>query len=330
MNRPTRSVNRTTNGHWFPTDLVVVGAFVAATYATLSLQAGAFLRVVAGFAMVCFLPGYVTTAVLFPWRYHESPSRRINGHVRISLRERGVLSVGLSIAVVPALVLVGARFANELSTEIVFGLVSGYVVLGGFVAAFRRLHLPASERLVVPFGAWLSELRNAVTAGSGSNRVLTAALIASVVLAGGTFAFAVATPVDGQTYTDFHLLTHDGDEYVTAEYPENLVEGEPTELTWGIESHEATETDYTVVVTLERVTETDDELVRTEVAELDRTSTTVEPGERERHDHEIAPPFAGEDLRIGYYLYRGDAAESPSEADAYRHLHIWVDVEPGT
>ena len=40
----------------------------------------------------------------------------------------------------------------------------------------------------------------------------------------------------------------------------------------------------------------------------------------------VAPTATGEDLRLTYYLYRGDAPSDPSEGSAYRTLSLWVDV----
>jgi len=330
MSPETHTVHKPTFGQRFPIDLVLVAAVVGGTYGALLLDIGGMFRVFLGAVTACFLPGYVTAAALFPRHGEETRPRRGHGdRTRIDLRERAVIAVGLSVAVLPILGLAAGQVFTEFTETAVFGVVAGYVVVVGAAAAFRRLQLPENQRLYVPFSGWVTELQEGVTTGSTANRVLTVALVCSVVLAAGVLAFAVATPMNGETYTDFHLVTEDGDELVSAGYPETLTRGDPTDLTWGIESHEATETDYTVVVMQERVTEQDGETVRIEVTQLDRTSTTVAPGDGEQYAHEVTPVLVGENLRIGYYLYRGDAPETPTEEDAYRHLHIWVDVESG-
>ncbi|MFC6889413.1 DUF1616 domain-containing protein [Halorubrum trueperi] len=313
-----------------PLDLVGVGAVLAATFLSLSLGAGSFVRVVASVVTLCVLPGYVTVALLFPHVGGEGTSRGSGSKTRISLRERGALSFGLSVALVPLVALLGSAagwLSQGFTARGTFALIGAYVAVVGLLAAYRRLRLPVAERFFLPIGAWTSELLDGVSTGSRAERALTIGLVCSILLAIGAFGFAAATPVQGETYTDFHLLTTDeSGEYVSSGYPDSLTRGESTELSWGIRSYEAEPVDYTVVATLERVVETDGSLTRTETAELYRANATLAPGDHEIVDHEIAPPLVGEDLRIAYYLYRGDAPETPSEETAYRHLRVWVDV----
>ncbi len=332
MKRPNHSTrNEPSLGQQYPLDLLGVGLFLVVTALALLLEAGSVPRVVTSVIAICFLPGYVTTAALFPLCDREESFRRGIEGPRISLRERGALSIGLSVALVPIIALTIGRVTTGFSTRGTFLMIAGYTAVVGVLATYRRLRLPEAERLYVPVGAWGSELVDGVTTGSRISRVLTVALVCSVVLAGGTFAFAAATPVDGETYTDFHLLTDDEDgDYVSAGYPEELERDEPVELAWGIESYEAETTEYTVVTMIERVSEDDGQLTRIETAEVDRTTTTVAPGEQEIVDQEVASPLVGENLRVSYYLYRGDATGTPSEDTAYRHLHIWVDVNGGS
>lgn len=320
-----------------PLDLVGVAVILAATFLSLFLEAGSFLRVVASVVTLCVLPGYVTVALLFP---HVGEARALQGEgrarrgeeseTRISLRERAALSVGLSVALVPLVALVASAagwLSEGFTTRGTFALIGGFVAVVGLLAAYRRLRLPVAERFFVPFGSWASELSDGVHTGSRGERALTIALVCSVLLAVGAFGFAATNPVQGETYTDFHLLTTDEDgEYVSSGYPDSLTRGESTELSYGIRSYEAASTDYTVVATVERVDRTNGDVSPTETAELFRESETVEPGEHEIVDHEIEPPLVGDDLRISYYLYRGDAPATPSEETAYRHLRVWVDV----
>jgi uncharacterized membrane protein len=187
--------------------------------------------------------------------------------------------------------------------------------------------VPPEERLSLPVRAWRAELATGVGAGATRDRLLTVALVASVLLAGAAFGYAAANPADGEAYTDFHLLTtNESGEQVSAGYPDRLARGENASVTWGIESHEAQQTEYTVVVALERVSLSDDGVRRIETVELDRQSAAVTPGERINRTHEIRPTIAGEDLRLSYYLYKGAAPDRASPETAYRHLYVWVDV----
>lgn len=299
---------------------------LAVAFLSLWLWDGATVRVVAGAVTLLFLPGYVTSAALFP-RRSLSGSDHTAGHEPIGLRERAVISLGLSVALLPILALTVGQFTDGFTEWIAFGTVACYVLVVGVVAWIRRRAVPPKERLSLPVAAWRDELSAGVGTGATRDRLLTVALVTSVLLAGGVFGYAAANPADGETYTDFHLLTtNESGEQVSAGYPDQLSRGENASITWGIESHEAEPTEYTVVVVLERVSLSDDGVRRIETVELDRQSATVSPGERIHRTHEIRPTLAGEDLRLSYYLYRGAAPDRASSETAYRHLYVWVDV----
>ena len=324
MSRPPRRTPPVPKGP--PTDLVAVAVVLAVAFLSLRLWDGATVRVVAGAVTLLFLPGYVTAAALFP-RRGLSGSDHTAGHEPIGFRERAVVSLGLSVALLPILALVVGQFTDGFSEAIAFGTVAGYVLVVGVVAWLRRRSVPPGERLSLPVSAWRAEFADGVGSGSTRDRLLTVALVASVLLAGAAFGYAAANPADGETYSDFHLLTtNESGEQVSAGYPDRLARGETASVTWGIENHEAEQTAYTVVVALERVSLSDDGVRRIETVELDRQSATVAPGERTHRTHEIRPTITGEDLRLSYYLYRGDAPDRASSETAYRHLYVWVDV----
>ncbi len=312
----------------FPNDLKLVGGLLAGSYLLVVFGESGLLQTVLVAVLLCFLPGYVTVAALFPWHDRDAPLRRADAGTRLSLRERAAVSLGLSVALLPLLGLTLSALGVGFSAFAILNIVGFYIVAGGALATVRRRRLPESDRFELPIDGWFDELTESLTTGSLLDRTLTAALLCSIVLAGVVFVFAVGSPVDGQTHTDFHLVTDDDGEYVSSGYPDELVVGESAELAWGVHNSEGVETDYTVVITQERVTQSDGELVRLETVVLDRHEVTVADGEREMYDHEMYPTLVGEDLRIGYYLYRGDVSESPDTDEAYRSLHIWIDVEP--
>ena len=311
-----------------PNDLKLVGGLLVGAYSVVLFGLGNLIQTVLVAVLLCFLPGYVTTAALFPWHDHDAPLERSKAGVRLSLRERVAVSFGLSIALIPIFGLAMSALSIEFSTWYILNTVVSYVFIVGGLATIRRRQVPESDRFELPLGSWFEELEQSLTSGSLLDRTLTAALIMSIVLAGVVFVFAVGSPVDGQSHTDFHLLTADGDQYISGGYPDEFVVGESAELTWGVHNSEGVETEYTVVIVQERVTESGGELVRLETTELDRQQVTVADEERVVYDHEIFPTLTGENLRVGYYLYQGEAPESPSTDDAYRHLHLWIDVEP--
>ncbi|RLM54035.1 DUF1616 domain-containing protein [Halobellus sp. Atlit-31R] len=309
---------------FLPADLLATGLFAAVAYLLVAVVSGGVLRVVAAGVLLWYLPGYVTVAALFPRRDTTDSGTR-----RLSLRQRAGLAIGVSLFVLVLLGLFVGAVAARFTPDVVAQTVVSYVVLGGALAALRRYRVPPRERFALPLGSWLDEGVDAVTTGSLLNRVLTVGLICSVLLAAGTFAFAAGAGSAGQPYTGFYLLTADGNgEYVSGGYPEEMTEGNATTLAYGIDNGESEPMEYVVVVTLERVVETDGAQTVIEREELDRSVVQVGENERNLRNQTVQPGLVGENLRLGFYLYRGDAPDRPDAESAYRHLHIWTTVNP--
>lgn len=317
-----------------PADVVAVAVFVGLAYlATLvSPFRETILRPLVALPLLFFVPGYALLGVLFPRRAGartgggthagETPAP-VGG--RIDLPERLALSVGASVVLVPLAGLAVTLAGWPLSPSTAVHALGGFALIAMGLGWLRRERLPPEARFRLPYDRWLDRARAALAAPR-RDVLLNVVLAASVVLATGGFAYALAVPTDGEAYTDFSLLTEDGGDLVAAGYPSDLTAGESTELVVGIENHEGEQVEYTVVVVLERV----DDGAIVEREHLDRFSTTVAPGETVHERHEVTPTMTGEDLRLSYYLYRGDAPDQPSADSAYRHLYIWVDVAPAT
>jgi uncharacterized membrane protein len=337
-----------------PADLVgVVALVIAACLAVLIPGVNETpLRVALGLPLVLFLPGYAFVAALFPEAGASptaesetdaddddatgtadgaGPTPGLTGSDDNGIDgiERVALSFGLSIAVVPLLGLVlnftpwGIRLGPILVT------VSGFTLASTAVAATRRRALPAGERFRVPYRRWIDagrgELFEPETRLDG---ILNVVLVASILLAVGSVAYAVAVPPQGESFTEFYLLTEDEEEeLVAADYPTEFQVGQGQPVVVGIGNHEHESVEYTVVVQLQEVTTEGNETVVRERRELDRfTTPAVADNETWQRTHGIRPTTTGENLRVQYLLYRGSPPESPTADNAYRDLHLWIDV----
>jgi uncharacterized membrane protein len=80
------------------------------------------------------------------------------------------------------------------------------------------------------------------------------------------------------------------------------------------------------VVQLQTVEQTGNETTVLSREELARFETTIEHNETHHERHTLAPTRTGENLRVKYLLYKNTTPETPTEANAYRDLHLWIDV----
>jgi len=340
------------------------------------------VRILFGLPFVLFLPGYAFIAALFPEagespvaedsdegstpdtqgengsETNPEPTETDDSRFAIANRDRSgidgiervALAFGLSIAIVPLLGLVlnftpwGIRLTPIMVT------VAGFTLVSTAVAARRRAALPADEQFSVPYRSWIeagrTELFEPETRLDG---ILNIVLVASVLLAVGSVAFAVAVPPQGEQFSEFYILTEDDDgELVADGYPTTFVAGESAPVVVGIGNNEHETTEYSVIIELQVVEQIENdsaggavdsgetatnttaenttEMVVVERDRLGELSTTLEHNETWHQTHELSPTQTGEDLRIQYLLYRGDPPENPTQENAYRDLHLWVDV----
>lgn len=335
-----------------PADLVavLVGVIVTNAVVFLPVVSDSPLRVVVGLVFVLFLPGYAFIAALFP-EAGTSPTAMAeetttaeeadtigDDSAAAGMQDRGIdgiervaLSFGLSIAIVPLLGLAlnftpfGIRLVPIILTLSLFTV--GMVV----VAVVRRQQLPADERFRVPYREWLATARDEVKhPDSRVDAALNVLLALAILLALSSVVYAVAVPPQGERFTEFYILTESDDgELVADGYPETFTPGEPESLHVGIENNEYESIEYTVVVQLQRVEGTGNESAVTERAAVDRWQTTVAHNETWLEERElvVSEELHGEELRLTFLLYDEGVPASPTRENAYRDLHLWVDVE---
>lgn len=306
-----------------PSDLLLVVALSAAANVGIFVLDAPAVRLLAALPLLFFFPGYAVVTSLYPAA--EPPL--LDDRDGSGVGERLALSFGVSLALVP-LVGLALWLAGHFTPVGIAATFSGVVLVGAVVGTLRRLSLAESRRFQVPWGRW----RRALDAAFGRSvlpldRVLNVLLAASVVLAVGTVGYAFVAPQEGEAYTNASLLTENAEgELVAGGYPTEIEAGTQQELSVAIENHEGTATTYTVVVRLEQLESTTDGLSMVEAQELERSSVTVGDGETETITPEIQPTMTGEQLRLSYYVYRGDAPEDPGPATADEHLYLWVSV----
>ncbi|WP_336361995.1 DUF1616 domain-containing protein [Halalkalicoccus salilacus] len=317
----------------FPADLAAVVVLTVLTALAVFLPGlrETPLRILFGLPFVLFVPGYAFVAALFPeqGRSPTSDEEVVDGEQGIDAIERVALAFGMSIAIVPLLGLVLNFTPWGIRLVPIILSVSGFTIGAVVVAAFRRWELPAEERFSVPYREWIATGRTEILQPDDrTDAMLNVVLALSIVLALGSVGFAVASPQDGEQFSEFYLLTEDDDgELVADNYPEEFVQGESESVIIGIENQEHETVDYTVVVQLERVEGEGNETSVTEREELDRISTTLGHGETWQEEYSVSPTMTGEGLRLTFLLYDGEVPAEPTRENAYRELHLWIDVE---
>jgi uncharacterized membrane protein len=318
----------------FPLDLLVVVAYVVVAGALLFRPGvyGTPLAVALGLPLLFFAPGYALVSFLFPGATPDDAADDVSfARVRehgVGRVERVALGFGVSVALLPMLGVAIALSPWSIGPATVLLAVSGLTVGLAIAGSIRRLRRPADSRFAVPIRAWLGDARQSVSSGSTVDTALSVGLAAAVVLSVAAIGYAVAAPGPGQSYTDVSLLTqNETGQLVAEDYPEEFQRGESKPLVVKLTNEEGETTDYSVVVELQRVEQAPEGSARVlEDSQLATFTPTVESGESWRTTHDVTPTMTGENLRLTYLVYKGDAPENPTTEDAYRHVHVWVTV----
>ncbi|WP_277542945.1 DUF1616 domain-containing protein [Haloarcula laminariae] len=316
-----------------PADLAAVLGLVVLTNLAVFLPVAREtpLRIVFGLPLVLFIPGYALIAALFP-EAGESPTE--DGETS-ALSDRGIdgiervaLSFGLSIAVVPLLGLVLNFTPWGIRLVPIMIAVSGFTVAMTALAARRRLELAAEKRFSVPYRQWLDAGRTELfDADTRTDAILNVVLVCSVLLAAGAVTYAVAVPKQGESFSEFYLLTeNETGELVADDYPTEFERGQSRPLTVGIANQEHERANYTVIAELQRVDIVDNETRVREANELHRFQPSIAHNETWHRQHTVTPEMTGERLRLQYLLYKGTPATPLNRSAAYRELHLWVNV----
>lgn len=157
-------------------------------------------------------------------------------------------------------------------------------------------------------------------------------LAALVLVAAGSIGYAVTLDDGGddEGFTELYVLPGGTNgTAVAGEYPTRLAVDEGGSLVTVVSNRERRPTDYTVVVELQRVragAAGDGSPDVVETVELDRFSVETAAGETRRTERTVTPTMTGEDLRLTVLLYRGDPPSDPTVENAYREVHLRVDV----
>jgi uncharacterized membrane protein len=336
----------------FPLDLLALVVYVVVAGALLFRPGvyGTPVAVALGLSLLFFAPGYALVSFLFPGATpddarvdetmlddatpndstvvaDEASFARVREH-GVGGGERVALGFGVSVALLPVLGIAIALSPWTIGPVAVLFAVGGFTIAVAIGGAIRRLRRPADRRFGVPVRAWLGDARETVASGSATDTALSVGLAAAVLLTVAAIGYAVAAPAPSQGYTDVSLLTqNETGKLVAEDYPEEFEQGESRPLVVKLTNHEGQTTDYSVVVELQRVEQASDGSAR--VLEDNRLATftpTVASGESWRTTHDVSPAMTGENLRLTYLVFKGDAPEDPTTENAYRRVHVWVTV----
>jgi uncharacterized membrane protein len=308
--------------HESPLDLTLVVVWLSAGIMAIYLPIldETTLRIVLTLPVMLFIPGYVLIAALFPKKGD------------IDLLERIMLSIGLSIAVVP-LIGLGLNFTPwgiRLEPVVVSLTLFSWVMI--LIAHYRRAVLPSEERFGVPFSAISNRILKefSPSSGSGVDRLLSIVLTLVAIVAIITTAYVIAFPKEGERFSEFFIL---GEKQTITDYPEVIVAGNNYPIYIGVGNHEYRNISYTIETWI----------LRTEFDNVTNTSNIIVIDPKDRlslnlaHNSTTVIPYNLSIEKTGYdrveFLLFNESVPGPDVSGSdrinasYRNLHLWVTVQ---
>ena len=330
------------DNHWWFFDLAVVIAITGAVTFGIFSGVDGVVRTVLLVPLVCFLPGYAFVSALFPdeptdeYQPFDDEKTALGTPLVITggleSVERTILSVVFSIATVPLIALLSSATPGGLTLETVLSGLAMFTVVLSVLAIGSRYRCPPDRRFAPSLSSVsLFHTPARPTAYSRTNtRPYNVAIVVALVLLVATAGFAIANPPQHDGFTEFAVETETVSGDIDTMYQSTYAAGETDELAVSITNQEHEERSYTTVVLLERVGDgdgNDSDATVTEAAELDRESETVPYGDTHEQTLEITPSMQGEDLRLTLLLYEDEPPSEPTSENAYRAIHLPIEVE---
>ena len=249
------------------------------------------LRVALGLIFVIFFPGYVLLSALFPKR------------VSLGSVERIALSFGLSIAIVPLIGLILNYTPWGIKLYPILISITLFIILASAIGWYRQQKLLEAERFSITFSFSLPN-RAGMTK---LDKSLSISLVAAIIIALGCLGYVVATPKQGEKFTEFYILNIEGK---AEDYPQQVTLGESVDIVIGVVNHEHQPTNYRVGITIDGI----------ENSQLDIGTLAQEEKQEQRVS--FTPKVAGKKQKVDFCLYK-NGADQPYFVDP---LHLYIDV----
>jgi uncharacterized membrane protein len=280
------------------------------------------VRVVLALPVILIIPGYGIILALFP---KEGD---------LDLTERIVLSVCVSIAVVPIIGL-GLNFTPwGIRLDPLVTALTAFTLVITCVAHYQRATLPLEEQFRMPFFTLAETLKKEILPAGPYrlDRFLGAVLSLVIIIALLTTIFVLVVPRAGEQFTDFFLL---GQNRTAADYPRDIFTNHTYPLYVGVGNHENRKITYTIETWM-MLTKFDNVTSAYYIDAMDpqdRLSFSLSPNQTTIIPYNLSVNKTGYN-RVEFLLFDenvpGFEVTGGNRINAsYRNLHILLDVWEG-
>lgn len=288
-----------------PLDLLFIAGLVLLTdvLVLVPVFSGSLLRTYIGVFTVLFLPGYALTGALFPAK------NDLEGI------ERAMVSLGLSITVVPTMGLILNYTVWGIREIPILTVISVFTLLMCLIAYYRRSLLPETEVFEVPFKTTFLNIKAEIIKKPEAliDKFLAVFLILLVLASVCSLVYIIVHPKEGEHFTEFYIL---GPNKTADNYQTEFKLGEKGTVFVGVINHEHRPMDYTLDVKLGN---------KSLPLSENQTRIRLEDNMSWEKPVTFTPTVVGNYTKLEFLLFNDTEKKIP-----YRNLHLWVNVTKET
>jgi uncharacterized membrane protein len=275
---------------------VLLSTFVVIALIFLPYSSVSVFRQILSVIIVIFNPGYALTAALFP-RKHD-----------VSNIERVALAFGLSIATVPLLAFILA-YSGPIALGSIVGVLTLVITSCSIIGLQRRRNLATEDRFSVEWSGFRYVTQLFSQEQSRRDRILSTLLVVSLLLSVSVVVYAVITPAQSDSYTEFYILNSNGK---AGDYPAQFSLANKTPIIVGVVNHEGRTVTYDLIIAQNE---------SSQLKTLHSEQFTVADNGQWEKTILLTPDAAGNNIELKFLLY-----EQGNNSIPYREAHLFANV----
>lgn len=270
--------------------LIVVATATLLLFPLVAFTTGV-ARIIFGLCLVLFFPGYTLLSALFPRKGDLGGIERV------------ALSFGLSIAVVSLIGLILNYTPWGIRVYPILISITLFILACSAIAWRRQLRLPLEERFTVTYNFKLPHWAGMTKV----DKALSVGLILAIVAALGCLGYVIATPKQGEKFTEFYILGQAGK---AENYPGELAVGKEGRVIIGVVNHEHQPASYQVEIAINGI--------------KNKEIHTGILAHEEKWEQEVSftPSEVGVNQKVEFWLYKGEEPQPYLKEP----LHLYIDV----
>jgi uncharacterized membrane protein len=289
------------------------------------------IRVFFGVPFMLFISGYILLFALYPEKEIIS---------KISLSERLIISIGISIAITSLIGLAINYTPLRIFLEPFLLVISIFILTITIIGLYRWYLISSKERYIPRVNLYKIISKNKV------NFLLNIGIIISIIIASLTFIYLISNQENNERFTSFYILNSNEK---AINYPTEINIGEETDIFVGVSNHEKETINYTIEIWISNETFENGKILYKNFwfinkIEFSLKHKEIEIGEKwlPQYKKNLSliieeEELKGENLKINLLLFKGktelheeynDYYENAEEImdNVYRNVFLIVDI----